>query len=568
MCYCQGTAQQTECSFPPQNGENRLVSDGIMNVDELEESNARLNRELAEIRKELDELKAREERFRILFENAPDGMYLSDLRGTFMEGNREAERIIGYPRNELIGKSYLLLNLLPPSQLIKAAGLLTKSILGIPTGPDEITIKRKNGTSILVEISTFPITVGGQKAVLGIARDISKRKKAGEEALQLKIELHHAEKMEAVSRLAGGIAHDFNNLLGGIVGYADLLRMKLSSTLPSESATAQKIVDIAQQVSRLTAQLLAFSRKGKYQVQAIDLHECLDETAQILERTINRKINVVKKLEASSSVVMGDRSQLQNAFMNLGINARDAMPDGGTLTFESSLFELDEAVARSYPYQVNPGTFIKTSVTDTGIGMDAETRGRAFEPFFSTKPSGKGTGLGLASVYGTVKNHGGFIELWSEKGKGTAVIICLPITTALPITREIGDATGKERKISGRILIVDDEKIIRDMAADALSMLGYTVASCANGHEAVSKFREQSGAFDLVFLDLTMPGMGGRECLRELRSINPRIKVIISSGHALDDEISTLLKEDSVAFLQKPFNVRLLSDAVRTALGA
>jgi two-component system cell cycle sensor histidine kinase/response regulator CckA len=539
-----------------------------MTSDELKKTNIRLMREIAEQRLAVEEMRESEERFRILFDYAPDGMYLTDLRGAFLEGNREAERIIGYPKNELIGKSFLSLNLLPPSQLIKAAGLLTRSILGIPTGPDEITLIRKDGSAILVEIRTFPMNIHGKKIVLGIARDISQRKKVEEETRQFKLELHHAQKMEAIGRLAGGIAHDFNNLLGGIVGYADLLRMKLSASLPSESSTAQKIVDIAQQASRLTSQLLAFSRKGKYQVQAIDLHECIDDTTQILERTISKKIAIVKKFDARSAVVMGDRSQLQNAFLNIGVNARDAMPDGGILTFESSTFDLDTAIARSYPYKVDPGTFIKISVTDTGIGMDAETRARAFEPFFSTKGSGKGTGLGLASVYGTVKNHNGFIELWSEKGKGTSIIICLPITAASPAAQEMSDTTRGDRKIAGRILVVDDEKIVRDMASDALLMLGYTVVSCADGSEAVAKYRGRSGEYDLVLLDLTMPGMGGRECLKELRSINARLKVIITSGHALDNEISAILTDNTISFLQKPFDLRALSGAVSRALGA
>jgi len=344
--------------------------------------------------------------------------------------------------------------------------------------------------------------------------------------------------------------------------------MKLSAPLPSESATAQKIVDIAQQASRLTSQLLAFSRKGKYQVQAIDLHECIDDTARILERTISKKIAIVKKLEAASAVVMGDRSQLQNAFLNIGVNARDAMPDGGTLTFESSTFDLDAAVARSYPYKVDPGTFIKIAVTDTGIGMDAETSARAFEPFFSTKGQGKGTGLGLASVYGTVKNHSGFIELWSEKGKGTTIIVCLPITTASFSSQNQADAMEGKGRVPGRILVVDDEKIVREMASDALSMLGYAVASCADGSEALAKYRERSGEYDLVLLDLTMPGMDGRECLKALRSINAHLKVIITSGHALDNEISAILTDTTIAFLQKPFDLRALSNAVRKALGA
>jgi len=514
-------------------------------------------------------LEESEERFRVLFEFAPDGMYISDLRGIFIDGNREAERLVGYQKAELIGKSFFSFNLLPPSQLIKAAGLITKSILGMPTGPNELTLIRKDGAYVPVEIRTFPIKLRKRTIVLGIARDLSLRKKAEEETHQLKLELHHAQKMEAISRLAGGIAHDLNNLLGGIVGYADLLRMKLAQSLPSEANTAQKIVDVSHQASRLISQLLAFAHKGKYQVQAIDLHECLEDSVQILERTIDKRITIHKRFNAASAVVMGDRTQLQNALLNLGINARDAMRSGGDLTFETGTFELSTDIARSYPYKIEPGTFVKISVIDTGNGMDAETRARAFEPFFSTKNAGKGTGLGLASVYGTVKNHNGFIELVSEKGIGTTVVICLPLSTATPAVREQvrSDQNIVASQKAVQVLVIDDEKIVRDMVSDALSALGYQVMSCASGEEAVSYYRNTHTAIDLVVLDLTMPGMGGLQCSKELRAINPRLPFVIMSGHALDSQISPLLQEGKITFLQKPFDMRTLSSTVKNALG-
>jgi PAS domain S-box-containing protein len=486
-----------------------------------------------------------------IIESMKDLLFLLDPKGRIISINQAVCEKLEFPNEELIGKPFE--SVLAGS--IKDKTILIGSLKTVSLKEFETEMVMQSGHVLPVSLTTSTITGIG---IVCVAHDIT---------LQLKIELHHAQKMEAIGRLAGGIAHDFNNLLGGIVGYADLLRMKLSAPLPSESATAQKIVDIAQQASRLTSQLLAFSRKGKYQVQAIDLHECIDDTARILERTISKKIAIVKKLEAASTVVMGDRSQLQNVFLNIGVNARDAMPDGGTLTFESSTFDLDAAVARSYPYKVDPGTFIKIAVTDTGIGMDTETCARAFEPFFSTKGQGKGTGLGLASVYGTVKNHSGFIELWSEKGKGTTIIVCLPITAAsIPSRNETGAIEGKGG-VPGRILVVDDEKIVREMASDALSMLGYAVSSCADGSEALAKYRERSGEYDLVLLDLTMPGMDGRECLKALRSINAHLKVIITSGHALDNEISAILTDTTIAFLQKPFDLRALSSAVRRALG-
>lgn len=428
----------------------------------------------------VDALEESEQRLRILFEFAPDSIYLNDLRGTFIDGNREAERITGYTKNELVGKNISLLKLLPPAQLIKAGKLLFKNVQNKPTGPDEFTLNRKDGSQTLVEISTYPIKIKDRRLILGIARDISQRKKNEDEKKLLKEELHHAQKMEAIGRLAGGIAHDFNNLLCGITGYADLLHLKLENKLPQEVATVKKIINTAKQASDLTSRLMAFARKGKYEVEVVNLHNIVEEVIDLLKRTVDKRISFSARLLAQTPSVMGDKSQLFNALLNLAVNARDAMPDGGLITFDSTIIVIDETASRTYSYNVLPGTYIKLSVIDSGTGMDATIKEHAFEPFFTTKDSGKGTGMGLASVYGTVKNHNGFIDLISEPGKGTTVVLYVPVTISAIESEPVSKEIILQNK-SGRVLVVEDEPILREMSFEALDSLDtqYILATMA-----------------------------------------------------------------------------------------
>ncbi|MBN1129154.1 MAG: response regulator [Chitinispirillaceae bacterium] len=523
-----------------------------------------------------------------IIKSMKDLLFLLDTNGRIISLNPAVQDVLGFSDDDLSGKPFETLLAGTAGDREHLAGIIKK----VPMQECETELLTRADATVPVSLSTSTIRGIGIVCVahdrtlekartehLLRARDrletevsltaeelekansavILERKKGEEEAHHLRNELHHARKMEAIGRLAGGIAHDFNNLLSGIVGYADLLRMKCASSLPAEAATAQKIVDITRQASSLTSQLLAFARKGKYQIAPVDLHECINETILILERTIGKNITIVRRFNAGVSTVMGDKSQLQNVLLNLGVNARDAMPRGGSLTFETGTVEIGELLARSYPYTVEPGPFIKLSVTDTGEGMDEETRSKAFEPFFTTKASGKGTGLGLASVYGTVKNHNGFIELWSEKGAGTAIILCLPLAAAA--VPEQPEGVSLPGKVAGkhRILFVDDEAFVRDMASEALAMLGYAVTPCAGGNEAIECYQACGGAFDLVILDLTMPGMSGKECFYRLKAINPLVKVMATSGHVLDHEINALLDNGLCAFLQKPFDLRGLS---------
>jgi PAS domain S-box-containing protein len=534
-------------------------------TQELHASNEELRKEIEERKKTEGELKNSEERLKVLFEYAPDACYLNDLKGTFVEGNRKAEEITGYQRHELIGKNFLQLQLLPASQLAKAAALLAKNAMGIPTGPDEFVLNRKEGGQISLEISTYPVRIADKKLVLGIARDVSERKRSEGEKSQLEAQLRQAQKMEAIGLLAGGIAHDFNNMLGAIVGYADMLKLKHDKSNPDVAKSATRILEASRNMADLTTKLLAFARRGKYEILPVDVRDVVLDVVKLVEHTFDKRIKIAKNFKAPASMVMGDRAQLQNAVLNLAVNARDAMPDGGKLTFATDIFVFTDAHTKSYPYAIVPGRYVLLSVADTGIGMDETVKNRLFEPFFTTKEKGKGTGLGLASVYGTVKSHNGYIEVDSEAGKGATFRIYLPLVDA-PSQAKPEDRAAVQ-KGRGTILVVDDEELVREMCQEILTDMGYTVTVSKDGEDAARYYREHFRTIDLVVIDLIMPRLGGRECFHKIKKINPAIRAIIMSGYALDGEAKQIIDEGALGYIQKPFDVTSFSKAVKDAMG-
>jgi nitrogen-specific signal transduction histidine kinase len=392
------------------------------------------------------------------------------------------------------------------------------------------------------------------------------RKKVEAEAEQLKAELHQAQKMEAVGRLAGGIAHDFNNLLGGIIGYTGLLYKHIDKQFPKAIDIIDKINTIAHQATDRVSQLLAFARKGKYQVAPVDMQVIIEEVVNLLENTIDKKIKLKYIFNAQNAIIAGDRSQLHSAILNLAVNARDALPNGGCITFITDQVENNKGQDQNYGENIEPQEFLKITVQDNGIGMDETIRTKIFEPFFTTKEVGKGTGLGLASVYGTVKNHNGFIEINSAPGKGTTFIISLPLVrTALPKSN-VQPTTQNHSLHSATILIVDDVQLLREMVNETLMIEGFTTFECADGTEAIAWYKGHTDECDLIILDLTMPDISGRECFTALKKINPLVKAIITSGHVMDNEIGEILKDGALAFIQKPFESDDLIAAVRKAL--
>ncbi len=528
---------------------------------ELEKTVVERTKELTcaneQLRQQVAEREKAEERLKILFESAPDGYYLSDLMGRFVDGNRAAEEMTGYKREELIGKSFLDLNILSPDQISKAASLLAQNTEGNPTGPDEFTLNRKDGTQVVAEISTDPIEIDGQTLILGIARDVTQKKRLEQHLLQ-------AQKMESIGTLAGGIAHDFNNLLGGILGYASLMKTKIS---PDDQVFgyADTIERSATRAAELTAQLLAFARGGKYETKVINLNTVVSETLEIISRTFDRSIEINTHLHEPLPTIAADAAQMQQVLMNLCVNARDAIPDRGKIIIETNVEALTEEYVQTH-VEARAGSHVSLSVTDTGIGMDRQTMERIFEPFFTTKTEGGGTGLGLSMVYGVIKNHGGHVQVYSEPGEGSTFKVYLPVN-GKGVTRELPkfETTSNGSEL---ILVVDDEEAMRSLARDMLESYGYRVRAAGDGEEAIRIYAEHGDQIGLVIVDMIMPKMGGRETFLELKRLNPHIKVLLSTGYSQNGKAQEILDSGVMGFIQKPYQVATLLAKVRSVLDA
>ncbi len=415
-----------------------------------------------------------------------------------------------------------------------------------------------------VELSAYPL-FDDEGAVSGIVehvKDITARKRAEEKLRETEELLHQSRKMDAIGQLAGGVAHDFNNQLTGIVGFADLLRRELDDK-PMLAHFCDNILLTAKRAADLTAQLLAFARKGKYLSVEVDLHRLIFEVVSILKHCIDKRIAIKQMLNAGISTTIGDPSQLHNAILNLALNARDAMPDGGEMVFATDVVELDKAYCASKPYAISPGCFIRLCVTDTGIGMDESLQKKIFEPFFTTKEQGKGSGMGLAAVYGTMKNHHGAISVYSEPDHGSSFKLYLPVLD--PEGRETTTAIDQNSKPVRQplsILLVDDKDIICNVGCMMLEKLGHTVTLCTNGKEAVDLYKQKRHAIDLVILDMVMPVMNGHDAFQAMKKIDPNVKALLSSGYSLNGEAQKILDQGVMGFVQKPFNLKDLEDAL------
>jgi signal transduction histidine kinase/CheY-like chemotaxis protein len=394
----------------------------------------------------------------------------------------------------------------------------------------------------------------------GSVVDITERKLAEEAGEILRERLRCSEKFEAIGHLAGGVAHDFNNQLTAILGFAETLEEISVGELQKQFA--ENIVRCCQRSADLTRNLLAFARKGSVLSEPVDLHQIILEVVNLLKHSLDKRILLHTRLEAEPAVVMGDPTQLQNAFMNMAINARDAMPEGGSLAFATRVVALDPARCRKMPYEIQPGVYLEATIADTGVGMAPETIRHIFEPFFTTKDLGKGTGLGLASVYGTVKQHQGHIEAESTPGKGSCFRVYLPFCD-LSVPAPAPEAAPRG---NGHILFVDDEAIVAEVARGLLDTLHYQVTVCRDGVEAVEVYGTAWPTVDLVILDMVMPRMGGKDTFLALRGINPQVKVLLVSGYSIEGEAQMLLQEGAKGFLQKPFRRADLAQAVAKAL--
>lgn len=415
------------------------------------------------------------------------------------------------------------------------------------------------GRQIVTETRKIPIVDGGAVIfVVTVIRDITERKRLEEQ-------LRQSAKMEAIGQLAGGVAHDFNNLLTGIIGYASILSRELPEGSRGHHA-ARTIEATAERASELTRQLLGFARRGKLQVVPVDLHRSIYEVMALLSRTMDPSIRMTLNLNASNATVRGDPAQMHQVLLNLGINARDAMQAGGELTFATDVVDLDEEYCRAH-MEAHQGRHVVLSVTDTGHGIPKEIQQRIFEPFFTTKTPGQGTGMGLATVYGIVKNHGGHLEVYSEPGKGATFKVYLPLSPS-PDADLPAETPSEPPHGTARILIVDDEEVVRAVAEDLLNELGYRVKTFSRGEDVLRYYADHHATVDLIILDLVMPGMDGRECFAALKAINPGVRALLSTGFGMNGRIQEALDEGMIGFVQKPYRLADLGSKVREALGA
>lgn len=400
--------------------------------------------------------------------------------------------------------------------------------------------------------------------LIGTHQNVTERKLAEQERENLQTQLLQAQKMESVGILAGGVAHDFNNLLHAMRGNIELLQGKFADS--PDARRLENVIKSIDRAAQLVQQLLFFSRKSGPRRVRVDLNSEVHAMARMLERTIPKMVALEIDLAPEARHVLADPVQMEQVLLNLAGNALDAMPGGGRLTLETRNVFLDENFTRSHPGS-SPGPHVLLSVTDTGCGMDKEILKHIFDPFFTTKEVGKGTGLGLASVYGIVKGHGGYICCYSEPGQGTVFRIFLPATDHVQTTII---APQPETPLQGgteTILVVDDDPEVRELTQEALDGHGYTVLAATSGEEALLAYAERGNNVDLIILDLGMPGMGGRQCLRELLRLDPEARVLIASGYATGDLAEEVRQDGAAGFIGKPFHLAELLARVREVLG-
>ena len=506
-----------------------------------------------------EEFRESEERYRSLIELSPDGICVS-RKGKIIFVNQAMIHIWGAEgEDELIGKT--VFDLIHPDYRDKSKEryqMMTEKLIDTPL--TDFIFLRLDNSEIHVQAISSHVVIKGVSAVLTAVRDISEQKKAEAEKIRLETQLHHAQRIDSLGTLAGGIAHDFNNLLMGIQGRTSLMLLNTDSHHP-HFEHLKGLEEYIKSASDLTKQLLAFARGGKYEVIPTDLNEIIRKGSEMFGRT-KKEITIIRKNRENIWTVEVDRSQIDQVMLNLYVNAWQSMPGGGELYLETENVMLDDDFVK--PYEVDPGKYVKVSVTDTGVGMDKATQERIFDPFFTTKEMGRGTGLGLASAYGIVKNHGGILEVSSKKGAGAVFSIFLPASEKEVIKdKELSSEimTGDET-----ILLVDDEDIIIDVGTELLMQMGYEVLSAKSGNESIKLYKANQDKIDMVILDMIMPEMDGGETYDNMRQINPDIKVLLSSGYSIDGQATEILKRGCSGFIQKPFNIEKLAEKIREIL--
>ena len=516
-------------------------------------------RDISERKAAEEALRESERKYRTILETIADGYHEVDLAGNLTLVNDSMCEIFGYPREELLGVNFRkLMDEDNAKSIFQAYNQVYRT--GKPNPGFNYQSIRKDGYQRDVSVSISPIkdADGQPRGFRGIMRDITEHKKLQEQ-------LYQAAKMEAIGTLAGGIAHDFNNLLQIVQGYTDLLILRKNKEDPDYDKL-RAMRGAAQRGRDLVQQILAFSRKVETKPRPVDLNNELRQTERLLHRTIEKMISIEMDLADNLWPISADPIHIEQILLNLAVNAKHAMPQGGRLIIETKNIKLDEEYCRTH-LKTKPGRYVLLMVSDTGHGMDKEVVARIFEPFLTTKETGEGTGLGLAMVFGLVKSHEGHISCYSEPGFGTTFKIYFP---AIDTEWERSPETSQELPAFGTetLLIVDDEESIRELTKELLSEVGYKVLTAASGREAIDAYSKGKEAISLVILDLIMPGMDGKACLEDLLKINPDVKVLLASGYSAEGLAGHVIASGVKGFISKPYDIRQLLRMVRAVLDA
>jgi PAS domain S-box-containing protein len=518
--------------------------------EQLEMYSQKLENLVAERTKELNKS---EQWHRSLFENATDGIIVLDRNGIIVNANEKVCEMHGFSKEALVGAHLKLLE--EEVDKVKIAERMRRILAG-ESLVYETRHNKKDGTPIDLEISAKGITIGDELYIQSFYRDITERKKFQEHLLQ-------SQKMESIGVLAGGIAHDFNNILTAILGHTEIIRR--NSVLDVKSTTSLGVIeDASRRAGRMISKLLGFARKSKYEIVPLNLNDVVYDTIKLLERVIDKSIEMTVELDSHLPLVQGDTNQIEQIVMNLMVNARDAMARGGRIVIKTAVVDIKQGM-QDVPAYILAGEYVVLSIADTGMGIPEDIINKIFEPFFTTKERGKGTGLGLSMVYGAIKEHKGYITVQSEPGTGTVFTVYLPASrTAAPalVKEMVTSVSGNET-----LLIVDDEEQILNAVREALTSHGYKVFAISDSPSALNIFRKIPQEIALVISDIAMPKMDGKELIKQIKGIKPEIKILAMSGHTKYISDKDGIREID-GFLKKPFESQYLLSVVRRILDA
>ncbi len=509
-------------------------------------------------------LRASETHLRITLDSIGDGVITTDIASRVQRMNPVAERLTGWSLAEARDRNLSDVCRVLDGQTRTAAGdpaaeaIASGTLVELDT---HCVLVARDGAEYQISSSGAPMrdAEGQLVGAVLVFRDVTEER-------EMREQLIHSQKMQAIGQLAGGIAHDFNNMLSAVVGAVELVDIQIADN-PALSKLTQLAIESAERASHLTVKLLAFARKTPLAMTTVDVHEVLGETVALLENTIDPRIGISTDLSAEASLIRGDTAPLQSAFLNLGINAAQSMADGGQLDIRSRVIELSRSDCQASPFPLEPGPHIEITFSDSGSGIAPENMTRIFEPFFTTKAAGEGTGLGLAAVYGTMQNHQGAITAASTVGVGTTMTVLLPVAGDVSRPDLVAHSTAAACMGSGRILLVEDEAAMRLTTRATLESLGYQVVVAEDGNRGLAIFEREPRAFDLVIIDIIMPGMNGRDCFAAMRAHDPDIPMIACSGFAKDDDIESMQSDGLKGFLRKPFRRQELAQLVHRVMG-